>query len=112
MILNNEDFENAFPIPEEYNVTINCNDGSQRQLTGLYDDLNISTKLVDSAIPNAGLTYIVDKGLYYIDNEVWGSLPRYTTLYPAFSDPTHANVRRHGLDANDYYKEDLDFTNN
>lgn len=112
MILNNEDFEGAFPIPEEYNVTVKCNDGSQLQLTGAYDDLSISPKLIDSVLPEAGLTYIVDKMLYYIDNDVWKSLPHYSTLFPAFSDPEHANVRRHGLDANAYYEEDLDFTNN
>ncbi len=109
LLMDNQSFDNIFMSDKTYNVTIICKDGSTIKLNGPYDDLNVSDKAMEAEIPYACLEYASDNSNYiYPSDKASKRLYGYIgSLFPAFNDPEHANVRRHGFDAYDYYEEDL-----
>ena len=108
-------------IPDsEYEVTLKRNDGSLIQLVGLCDDLNVATKNFIARLIGDSYRTVLNiwfdpegpyKGIWMTgdqEDRVQSFFRDYVTpIFPAFSDPEHANVRRHGFDANAYYEEDL-----
>lgn len=103
-------FDNLFIDYDNYDIPITRKDGGTIKLTGSFDDLDVSTKIMDSAIAYSSFEYSIDTERYteFPDLETidrFGA-PFYS-IYMAFSDPEHANVRRHGFDAYDYFEEDL-----
>lgn len=109
-ILNKQSFNYIYISDKKYDVVLNHKDGSTIKLTGEYDDLNIAVKVMDSEIAYSSLEYIVDSGFYreYPSDKTINRFGKSaSSIYRAFSDPEHANVRRHGFDPYDYYEEDL-----
>lgn len=109
-ILNKQSFNYIYISDKKYDVVLNHKDGSTTKLTGEYDDLNIAVKVMDSEIAYSSLEYIVDSGFYreYPSDKTIERFDKPASfIYRAFRDPEHANVRRHGFDANAYYEEDL-----
>ena len=109
-IMNKKSFNYIYISDKEYDVTLNHKDGSTTKLTGEYDDLNVVVKIFDSEISYSSLEYIVDVGFYseYPSSETIDRFDKPASyIFRAVRDPEHANVRRHGFDANAYYEEDL-----
>ncbi|MBO7078593.1 MAG: hypothetical protein J6W64_02130 [Bacilli bacterium] len=110
-IMNKKSFNYIYISDKKYDITLNHKDGSTTKLTGEYDDLNIVVKIIASEISYSSLEYIVDVGFYseYPSSETIDRFDKpASSIYRAVRDPEHANVRRHGFDANAYYEEDLD----
>ena len=113
-ILNKQSFNYIYISDKIYDAVLNHKDGSTTKLTGEYDDLNIAVKVMDSEIAYSCLEYIVDSGFYreYPSDKTIDRFGKPASfIYRAFRDPEHANVRRHGFDANAFYEEDLDKNN-
>lgn len=111
VLIKKQTFDSISISDKTYNVTVICNDGSTIKLNGPYDDLNIAFKVMDTGISCASVVYTIDRPNEYPSNNAYSRLGKpFTAIYPAFSDPEHANVRRHGFDATDYYEEDLNKT--
>lgn len=108
-------------VPDpEYKVSVVRSDGSLIQVEGLCDNLNVAAK--NLIVGLLGDTYMTicdiydDPGSPYKGIWMWNEREKQAQsfydeyvdpIFPAFSDPEHANVRRHGFDANAYYEEDL-----
>ena len=113
LLIDKKPFYDEFISDGNYDVTVIESNGSKVQLTGSYDDLSIAAKYADLLIQCISNLYLTDilgysDSLYdarsYIAEHI-------DSIIPAFRDPEHANVRRHGFDATDYYEEDLDRDN-
>lgn len=92
-----------------YNVFVTNKDGSTTNIVGSSDDLNICVKYMESYIVHKIRVLILDYRFFekYPSDEAIEQIVNNLSIKEAFSDPEHANVRRHGFDANAFYEEDL-----
>ncbi len=113
LLMEKGSFDDLFIDYDNYDIPITSKDGGTIKLTGSFDDLDVSTKIMDTAMAYSSLEYSINTERYteFPDLE---TIERFgaplASIYMAFSDPEHANVRRHGFDAYDYFEEDLNKT--